>query len=155
MSVVYRVDVTVTAPVMDTEVTSRVKDAVLNLFPGAELEERHGEVVGTVHQLERFSELLHEQSILDTARGAFFGNRHEQEILDTARAQFAEGRLDGGFEFALKKQAAFEGVVNFAVGNPGELGDITVRVEVRDPGVEAYVDHVAPPTEDGRPVTDG
>ena len=137
MSVVYSVDVTITAPVMDTEVTERVKDAVLNIFPEAELTERHGEVVGTAHSMEHFSELL-----------------HEQEILDTARNQFFDGVRSDGFEFALKKQAAFVGVVNFAVGNPGELGEITVRVDVRDPGVEAYVDHVAPPTEDGRPIED-
>ena len=137
MSVVYSVDVTITAPVMDTEVTERVKDAVLNIFPEAELTERHGEIVGTAHSMEHFSELL-----------------HEQEILDTARNQFFDGVRSDGFEFALKKQAAFVGVVNFAVGNPGELGEITVRVDVRDPGVEAYVDHVAPPTEDGRPIED-
>ena len=137
MSVVYSVDVTVTAPVMDTEVTARVKDAVLNLFPEADVEERHGELVGDAHSMERFSELL-----------------HEQEILDTARNQFSDGRRDGSFEFALKKQAAFVGVVNFAVGGPSELGEITVRVDVRDPGVEAYIDHVAPPTEEGRPVED-
>jgi hypothetical protein len=137
VSVVYSVDVAVTAPVMDTEVTERVKDAVLNIFPEAELTERHGEIVGTAHSMEHFSELL-----------------HEQEILDTARNQFFDGVRSDGFEFALKKQAAFVGVVNFAVGNPGELGEITVRVDVRDPGVEAYVDHVAPPTEDGRPIED-
>jgi len=137
MSVVYSVDVTITVPVMDTEVTARVKDAVLNIFPEAELTERHGEVVGEAHSMEHFSELL-----------------HEQEILDTARNQFFDGVRSDGFEFALKKQAAFVGVVNFAVGNPGELGEITVRVDVRDPGVEAYVDHVAPPTEDGRPIED-
>ena len=135
MSVVYSVDVTITAPVMDTEVTERVKDAVWNLFPEADLEERHGEIVGEAHSMAHFSELLHEQAILDTARNQFF-----------------DGVRGDGFEFALKKQAAFAGVVNFAVGNPGELGEISVRVAVRDPGVEAYVDHVAPPTEDGRPI---
>jgi predicted RNA binding protein with dsRBD fold (UPF0201 family) len=135
VSVVYSVDVTITAPVMDTEVTERVKDAVLNLFPEADLTERHGEIVGEAHSMEGFSELL-----------------HEQEILDTARNQFFDGVRSDGFEFALKKQAAFVGVVNFAVGTPGELGEITVRVDVQDPGVEAYVDHIAPPTEDGRPV---
>jgi len=135
VSVVYSVDVTVTAPVMDTEVTSRVKDAVLNLFPEADLTERHGELVGEAHSMAHFSERL-----------------HEQEILDTARNQFFDGVRSAGFEFAVKKQAAFVGVVNFAVGNPGELGEITVRVGVHDPGVEAYIDHVAPPTEDGRPL---
>jgi predicted RNA binding protein with dsRBD fold (UPF0201 family) len=135
MSAVYRVDVQITVPVNDTEVTDRVADAVTNLFPSAEPEHRHGELVAEVHELEGFSERLHEQEILDTARGAFF---------DT---------LEGDtFTFDLKKQAAFEGRVNFAVGNPDELGDIHVRVRVTEPTAEAYIDAVAPPTEEGRPV---
>jgi hypothetical protein len=133
--VVYSVDVQVTAPVMPTEVTDRVRDAVENLFPEATVEEGHGEILAEAHSLDHFSELLHDQQILDTARGQFFA-----------------GREGDSFSFDLKKQAAFRGVVNFAVGNPGELGDIHVRVRVRDPSVEAYVDHVAPETEDGRPV---
>ena len=87
--------------------------------------------------MERFSELL-----------------HEQEILDTARKRFLESREGDTFSFDLKKQAAFEGVVNFAVGNPDELGDIHVRVRVEEPSVEEFVDHIAPPTEEGKPVTD-
>lgn len=137
MSVVYSVDVEVTAPVYDTEVTDRVCDAVHNLFPEADLERRHGELRGEAHGMERFSELL-----------------HDQEILDTARKRFFENRRGDAFSFELKKQAAFAGVVNFAVGEPAELGDIHVRVRVEEPSVEAYVDHVAPPTREGRPVTD-
>jgi len=132
--VIYRVEAEVTAPVYDTEVTDRVADAITELFPGAEPELRHGELTATVHDLEHFSELLHRQEILDTARGTFFSNRRG----DT-------------FSFQLKKQAAFEGVVNFVV-EPGELGAVTVRVAVEEPDIEAYVDHVAPPTEDGEPV---
>ena len=132
---IYSVDVRVTAPVNDTEVTDRVADAVHDLFPEADVESRPGELVGTCHGMERFSERLHEQAILDTARGQFFAGR------------------DGDvFEFRLKKQAAFRGVVNFAVGTESELGDIRVRVRVAEPSVEEYVDHVAPPTEEGTPV---
>jgi hypothetical protein len=134
---VYSVDVRVTAPVNETEVTDRVRDAIGNLFPELDIEERPGGLVATGHGMERFSELLHDQEILDTARGAFFGNREGDTV-----------------SVRLKKQAAFAGVVNFAVGEPAELGDIHVQVRVREPSVEAYVDHVAPPTEDGRPVTD-
>jgi predicted RNA binding protein with dsRBD fold (UPF0201 family) len=134
---VYSVDVQVTAPVMSTEVTDRVRDAVTNLFPEADITEGHGELVGEAHGLERFSELL-----------------HEEEILDTARGQFLADHRGDTFAFDLKKQAAFQGVVNFAVGEPAELGDIHVRVTVREPSVEAYIDHVAPPTEDGRPIED-
>jgi len=132
---IYRIDVRVIAPVRDTEVTDRVGDAVRNLFPNAELREEPGRLVAEAHSMDAFSERLHEQEILDTARREFF-----------ARAD------DEGFAFALKKQAAFEGVINFAVGNPDELGDIEVQVTVHEPDVEAFVDHVAPPTEDGKPV---
>jgi hypothetical protein len=132
---IYSIDAEITAPVRETEVTDRVADAITNIFPGAEPEQRHGELRATVHDLEQFSELLHRQEILDTARGVFFDNRRGDS-----------------FSFRLKKQAAFQGVVNFAVDEPGELGVITVRVRVEEPSVEAFIDHVAPPTEDGKPV---
>jgi len=132
---VYSIDVQITAPVSDTEVTDRVANAVTSVFPNADVTHQHGELLAETHQLERLSELLHRQEILDTARNVFFENRRG----DT-------------FSFDLKKQAAFEGVVNFAVGDPSELGDIHVRVRVRDPDLESFVDHVAPPTEDGQPV---
>jgi len=135
--VIYRIDVTVTAPVADTEVPERVADAVLELFPHAEVTEHPGEVRAETHSLEEFSERLHRQEILDTARNEFFS---------TLRSD--------GFAFDLKKQAAFVGVVNFSVGNPDELGDVHVDVHVTEPDVESFVDHVAPPTEDGRPVVD-
>jgi len=132
---IYSIDVEITAPVRDTEVAHRVADAITNLFPGAEPERRHGELTATVHDLETFSERLHRQAILDTARGVFFDNRRGET-----------------FSFRVKKQAAFEGVVNFVVDDPGELGAIAVRVRVDDPSVEELIDHIAPPTEDGEPV---
>ncbi|WP_135823474.1 RNA-binding domain-containing protein [Halorussus ruber] len=133
---IYSIDVQITAPVKDTEIADRVATAIANIFPGAEPDEQHGEVAAEVHSLDHFSELLHRQEILDTARGEFFGSRRG----DT-------------FSFDLKKQAAFQDVVNFAVGNPDELGDIHVRVRVEEPSVEEFVDHIAPPTEEGKPVT--
>jgi predicted RNA binding protein with dsRBD fold (UPF0201 family) len=132
---IYSVDVQITAPVYDTEVTDRVADAITNLFPEAEVEQRPGELLAETHDMSHFSELLHRQEILDTARGAFFENEQ-----------------GNAFSFDLKKQAAFEGVVNFAVGEPDELGELHVRVSVTEPDVEAYIDHIAPPTEDGRPI---
>ncbi|MFB6303907.1 MAG: RNA-binding domain-containing protein [Haloferacaceae archaeon] len=132
---IYSVDVRVVAPVRDTEVPRRVVDAVRNLFPEADVEREEGRVVGETHSLDHFSERL-----------------REQEILDTARREFRRRADDEGFSFALKKQAAFEGVVNFAVGNPDELGDVEVHVTVREPSVEAFIDHVAPRTEEGEPV---
>ena len=132
---IYRIDVRIAAPVYDTEVTDRVEDAVRTLFPDVAFEHRETELVGETHSLERFSERL-----------------HEQEILDTARREFVKHADEDGFSFALKKQAAFKSVINFAVGSPDELGDIEVSVTVHDPDVESYIDHVAPPTEEGRPI---
>ena len=134
-SVVYRIDVEITAPVYETEVTDRVADAIETIFPGADPELRHGELHATVHDLDHFSELLHRRAILDTARGVFFDNLRG----DT-------------FSFRLKKQAAFQGVVNFVVDEPGELGAISVRVRVAEPDAETVIDDVAPPTEDGQPI---
>ena len=134
---IYSVEVRITAPVRDTEIEARVADAITNLFPGAEVESVDGELRAETHTFEHFSELLHRREILDTARGEFFGT------------------LSGdSFSFRAKKQPAFQGVVNFAVDEAGELGDIHVHVRVNDPDVETFIDHVAPPTEDGRPVTD-
>lgn len=135
MSEAYVVDVEVTAPVYDTELEERVSDAIAAIFPNAEPTLEHGELRATVHDLEHLSELLHRQEILDTARGVFFRNRRGDSV-----------------SFRLKKQAAFVGVVNFVVDDPGELGTIAVRVSVEEPGVEELINQVAPPTEDGTPV---
>jgi hypothetical protein len=135
MTTIYSVDARIETAVNDTEVTDRVIDAVEALFPNAEVHSEPGRVVGETHSLEAFSDLLHEQEILDTARRQFQGSADEE-----------------GFSFSLKKQAAYEGVVNFAVGDPDELGDISVEVTVREPSVSEYIDHVAPPTRDGTPI---
>ncbi|WP_144797459.1 RNA-binding domain-containing protein [Halorubrum depositum] len=132
---IYSVDVRIEVPVNDTEVTDRVFDAVRNVFPDAEPVHEDGKLVAEAHTLDAFSDVL-----------------HEQEILDTARRVFLRNSTDEGFAFSLKKQAAFEGVVNFAVGESDELGEIDVDVRVREPDVESFIDYVAPETDEGRPV---
>lgn len=141
---IYSVDVTIRVPVHPTEVTDRVVDTIQELFSGIDIEERpsgpereSGEIIGKTHSLDHFSELL-----------------HEQEILDTARSTFLDGLEGDTFSFRLKKQAAFEGIVNFAVGSPDELGNIHVSVTVDDPDPETYIALVAPPTEEGVPTDD-
>jgi predicted RNA binding protein with dsRBD fold (UPF0201 family) len=126
----YRIEVEVTAPLYPTEIQERVEQAITALFPEAEIEERTGELIGGARAMDHFAERLQEQSIVDTAREVFRRN----VTGDT-------------FSFALKKQAAYEGVVNFAVGNPDELGDLQVRVRVEEPSVEAFIDGLAPPTD--------
>lgn len=127
---IYRIDVQITTPLNPTEVRDRVEDAITTLFPTAAVEERHGELIAETHSLDRLTERLREQAIVDTAREVFLANRHG----DT-------------FSFDLKKQAAFHGVVNFSVGEADELGDIHVRVRVEDPDVDAFIDYIAPRTE--------
>lgn len=135
MSDVYRAEVRAIAPVRDTEVPERVADAIRNLFPEADVEFEEGRVVGRTHSLTHFSERLHEQAILDTARKQFFAEQYGDAI-----------------HFELKKLAAYQGVINFSVGSPAELGDIEVRIAIEEPSVEEFVDLVAPPTEEGEPV---
>jgi predicted RNA binding protein with dsRBD fold (UPF0201 family) len=135
MTDAYSVDVRVTAPVHPTELADRVADAVENLFPGADVTDEGSRVVAATHTVEEFREQL-----------------FEQRILDTARKQFQANQTSDGFTFDLKKQAAFNGTVNFAVGNPDELGDIHVEVTVRQPEVQQFIDYLAPETEDGDPI---
>jgi predicted RNA binding protein with dsRBD fold (UPF0201 family) len=124
---IHGIDVEITTPLYPTEVRDRVEDAIHELFPGTNIEERHGELIAETHSLERFGEQLEEQNIVPTARTVFF-----------------QGLEGDTFRFALKKAAAFEGVVNFAVGNPDELGDIHVSVRVENPDPEAFIDYLAP-----------
>ncbi len=132
----YSVDVEITAPVYETEVADRVAAAIREIFPTAEPTRRHGEMTATVHSMEHFSELLHRQEILDTARSVFFDQLQGED-----------------FSFRVQKQPATQGVVTFSVDESVELGVISVHVHVHDPDVEAFIDYVAPPTEDGRPIT--
>jgi predicted RNA binding protein with dsRBD fold (UPF0201 family) len=135
MTDAYSVDVRVTAPVNPTELEDRVADAIRNLFPGVDIETQGSRVVAETHTVESFREQL-----------------FEQRILDTARKQFQANQTDSGFSFDLKKQAAFNDTVNFAVGNPDELGDLHVEVTVHEPDVQQFVDYFAPRTEDGEPL---
>jgi predicted RNA binding protein with dsRBD fold (UPF0201 family) len=134
-SVMYSVDVEITAPVKPTEATDRVVDAVTGLFPNADVETHTDRVTAEAHDVETFREQL-----------------FEQRILDTARKEFLRNQTDGGFSFDLKKQAAFVGKVNFSVGSPDELGDVHVEVRVHEPAVEAFIGYLAPKTEDGEPI---
>lgn len=128
----YRIDVTVTAPLYPTELPERVEQAITSLFPEADVEERTGELVGRAHAMDQFAERLREQAIVDTARD-----------------ELRRGIEGDAVAFELKKQAAYEGVVNFAVGNPDELGELHVHVRVEEPSVDAFIDILAPRTGDG------
>lgn len=122
---IYRITVTVTAPVNPTEDPGRVNKAVQNLFPNSSITEKSDKITGTTHSIDTFTEKLIEQDILETAQDVFHQN-------STA----------SGFSFRLKKQAALMNTVNFAVGNEDELGDIDVQVSVDEPTVDAFIDQL-------------
>lgn len=128
---IYRIDVQISVPLKATEVVDRVEDCITNLFPNADVRESPGEMIAETHSMDHFAERLREQSIQATARDVF----RRRTTGDT-------------FDFELKKQAALQGVVNFSVGNPDELGDMHVRVRVEEPAVEEFIDHIAPPGEE-------
>jgi len=128
---IYRIDVQITVPLKATEVVDRVEECITNLFPNADVRESPGELIAETHSMDHFAERLREQSIQATARDVF----RRRTAGDT-------------FDFELKKQAALQGVVNFSVGNPDELGDMHVRVRVEEPAVEEFINHIAPPGEE-------
>lgn len=128
---ISKIEVQVTTPLNPTESRDRVEDAILNLFPDADIDERHGELIADTHSLERVSDRL-----------------REQNIVSTAREVFVQGLEGDTFSFDLKKQAAFNGIVNFAVGNPDELGDVHVRVRVEEPDPRTVIDEIAPSETD-------
>ena len=117
-------EATVETPIRPTESASRVRAAVLNLFPEASLEE--GEVLrGPAGSLDRFAELLGQQRIRDSAREILLGSIRGRRLV-----------------FHLNKQAAFVGRVSFSAHAP--LGDIQVTVVSDD--LQSLVQELAPAT---------
>lgn len=117
-------EATVETPIRPTESASRVRTAVLNLFPEARLEE--GETLrGSVGSLDRFAELLGRQRIRDSSREILLGSIRGRRLV-----------------FHLNKQAAFVGRVSFSAHAP--LGDIRVTVVSDD--LRGLIQELAPAT---------
>lgn len=104
------------APVRLTEDPERVRRALLNLFPDAQLTESRDLVEGTTGSLVRLAELVRSHQIPDTARGVLLRGRRGE----TTRTRILLG-----------KQAAFVGRPNFGV-EPTPLGEIEVEIEADD-----------------------
>ncbi|HEY3422438.1 MAG TPA: AAA family ATPase [Methanocellaceae archaeon] len=125
----------ITSPVFPTEPEEKVREAIENIFPGANL--HMVKKIGFVDMLEgtagldRLHELLRTEQILDTARKSMFKDMEDHE-----------------FSFQLNKQAAFMGHVNFLDQN-APLGGIYVNIECADP--RHVIEWLAPGTRDGKP----
>lgn len=119
--------VRVRAPLRPTEDAEKVKRAILNLFPDAQLRVDAREVVADAPSLDRLRELVRSERIPDTARGVMLHGMS----------------LDGAYaRFLLGKQAAAAGRAHFGAIR-GPLGDLEVELS-GDPGeVERAIYRVA------------
>ncbi|MDW5561626.1 MAG: RNA-binding domain-containing protein [Methanomassiliicoccus sp.] len=122
--------ITATAACRPTEDREKVRHAILNLIPDAQLEDAEGSLVGRSDSGEALRE-----AILN------------QHIRDTARSVMLQGVRGNGTRFALNKQAAFMGKVSFIEG-PVALGGIEVTVESDD--IARTIDHLAESTVEDR-----
>jgi len=124
--------ITLKADCHPTEDPSKVRDALLNIFPDAEIEEVERGLIARSTSIERFREIIWNLKILDTARSVMRGSMRE-----------------GRTRFAINKQVACVGKVSF-VEEHMPLGSIQVVIE--DPHLEALIDYIAPTTERGEVV---
>ncbi len=121
------IEVEIETKVYPTEDAEKIKEAILRLFPDAELKILAGKIVGVAHSLEEFGKILKEERIRDAARSVFLSSlRSGDEIY-----------------FELNKQAATKGKINFAVGNV-PLGSIKVRI--RGDALLSLIEQIAPDT---------
>ena len=127
--------VTVSCPVYPSEDPEKVRAAVLNIFPTAQLTLAEGELNGPA-DLTCFAELI-----------------RRQKILDTTRAQMIKGAHGGPRKtvFRLNKQVATVGKVSF-VDYSTALGTIAVCVDTGNEDIETLIDRVAPITVNGMEV---
>jgi predicted RNA binding protein with dsRBD fold (UPF0201 family) len=124
--------VTIAARCYPTEDPAKVERAILNLFPGSEVERSSDAIVAKTGRLERFKELIRNHRILDATRAVML--REAQE---------------GRTRFVLNKQAAMSGKVSFQEGKAA-LGGIQVEIEDADLG--SLIEEVAPITVNGEEV---
>ncbi len=121
-----------TAKVFPTEDPAKVRQALLNLFPGADL------VVGEYGMAAITADLSH-----------FMEQVRRQRILDAMRATLLRGVEADQITFCLNKQAAFAGKISMVEGNV-PLGAIVVTIQDED--LSSLIDRVAPTTVDGEEV---
>ncbi|MDI3502190.1 MAG: hypothetical protein PWR13_1209 [Archaeoglobi archaeon] len=124
-------EVKIRAEIKRTEVEERVRRAILNIFPDAEIRREGNFLIGHANSLETLRELVHRQRIIDTVRSELLKN------------------LRGNSTFLkLRKQVAYVGRLNLSEDDP--LGEIEVEIFSND--IESLIWWIAPRTEDGRVV---
>jgi uncharacterized protein len=118
--------------VYPTEDPEKVKQALLSIFPGADLQETEVEMVAVTEDLGHFMELVRRQRILDATRAVLIHAIHGSST-----------------QLHLNKQVAYVGKITLVEGRP-PLGDIDVTFEDND--IQALIDRMTPRTVDGEEV---
>ncbi len=124
--------VTLSCPVNPSEVPGKVLDAVLRIFPDADMRRTDSGYEGEAPGLDAFSKIIRRDRILDATRSVLLRN--------------VRGNTTS---MSLNKQVATVGKVSFADARP-VLGAIEVVIE--DDDIRALIDRVSPQTVDGEEV---
>jgi predicted RNA binding protein with dsRBD fold (UPF0201 family)/cytidylate kinase len=131
------VEVEIRTTIHPTEDEEKVKRAVLNFFPDAEIVIRNGdfkELVAKAKDLSHFRELLRRQRILDTTRQEMIKNVFGNEIT-----------------IFLNKQAATVSRINLS-DEDAVLSPLKVTFRVYGIEIQRLIDYLAPQTKDGKPL---
>jgi len=114
--------IVIRADIKPTENLDKVKQAIRNLFPDAQINMQNTNLVAHSNTLEQFRELL-----------------KRQRIRDSARSLLLKGCRENILFFKLNKQAAYLNKINFAVVDH-PLGEITVHITCDNP--QGLVDYL-------------
>jgi predicted RNA binding protein with dsRBD fold (UPF0201 family) len=120
------------ASLYPTEDPEKVREALLNLFPGGMVELVDEEMVLRSEQMDQFKQTI-----------------RSLRILDATRNSLRKGISGNSTSFSLNKQAAYAGKVSQAEGAP-PLGNINVLIEAED--IEKAIDSIAPQTVNGEEI---
>jgi predicted RNA binding protein with dsRBD fold (UPF0201 family) len=128
-------EVLIRAKVKPTEDKYKVKKAILNIFPKAELnfveeDNEFGKWEGRAKSVEKLKELLRSQAILDAAR----------MVLE-------KGMTENATRFYLNKQAAYVGAVNFDIDTHGGIFVKIIADDSED--IMKIIKDIAPRTKGG------
>ena len=122
----------ISCPIYPSEDPEKVREAILKVFPDADLEMSEDDITGTAGSIERFSKQI-----------------RKQKILDTTRSVLIHGKRGDRTRFFLNKQVAFIGKISFCEEKT-ILG--TIKVVITDDDLDDLIDKVAPVTVDGEEV---
>ena len=121
------VNILVRCRIYPTEDVSKIKNAILYVFPDCKFRNEEEEIICESHIIDNFAKIL-----------------REERIRDAARSYFLSHIRDNTLDISLNKQALVAEKISFSVGDV-PLGDIKVRITSDD--INSLVDDIAPNTK--------